>query len=182
MPPRSVSRGQKWLRALVLAINLTPSVVFAQEQPSAPTTVQVALAGYTLAPELSETGVPVLDDAGLPVILRVPLDDSVVTPGDQVLYVITLDNPTEDPALNLQLGAQVAGELLLDPYSITGPEGLVVEWADADTPDLFRPVFETIDGDVVMTADLDALRALRLTLPELAPSDQANIEYTTTLR
>lgn len=174
-----------WLRACILAFALIPAHVIAQTDAPAedpPTSVQVTLFGYTLEPELTETGEPVLDEDGEPVILRVPLDESVVTPGDQVLYVITLDNPTEDPAMNLQLGAQVAAELVLDPFSFAAPEGLVIEWADEETPDLFRPIFEEIDDEQVMTADLDALRVLRLTLPELPPSEQMNIEYTVTLR
>lgn len=176
--------GQKWLLVSLCVVCLTPVALVAKEQDSvtSPTTVQVALAGYTFAPHLTETGAPVLDEAGDPVILRVPLDESIVTPGDQVLYVVTLDNPTTEPAMNLQLGAQVAAELLLDPYSFIGPEGLVTEWADADAPDQFRPIFEEIDGEVVMTADLDALRTLRLTLPELPPSEEVSVEYTVTLR
>lgn len=185
MRPNSGTCSHVWLRACILALVLTPAYVAAQTDIPAedpPTSVQVTLAGYTLALELTDTGEPVLDEDGEPVILRVPLDESVVTPGDQVLYVITLDNPTEDAAMNLQLGAQVAAELVLDPFSFAAPEGLALEWADEESPDLFRPIFEEIDDEQVMTADLDALRALRLTLPELPPSEQMSIEYTVTLR
>lgn len=167
-----------WLAIPGVAQDADP-VAAAQE---APAQVQVTLAGFTLEPALAEDGTPVLDDNGDPVIQRIPLEDSVVTPGDQVLYVITLDNPTADPALDLALGAQVAGELLLDPFSFTGPEGLDIAWADAETPDVYRPLFEEIDGETVMTADLDALRGLRLTLPALAPAAQHNVAYTVTLR
>jgi len=182
MPLDPIVRLPSLLRAILLAIGLAPSVLAAQDQDLAPATVQVSLAGFTLAPDLTETGAPVLDEAGEPVILRLPLDESVITPGDQVVYVITLDNPTEEPAMNLQIGAQVAAELLLDPYSITGPEGLAMEWADEDEPTNFRQVFAEIDGETIMQADLDSLRALRLTLPELLPSGQASLEYTVTLR
>ncbi len=167
MRPNLGTCSHVWLRACILALVLTPSHVAAQTDIPAedpPTSVQVTLAGYTLELELTDTGEPVLDEDGEPVILLVPLDESVVTPGDQVLYVITLDNPTEDTAMNLQLGAQVAAELVLDPFSFAAPEGLAIEWADEDSPDLFRPIFEEIDDEQVMTADLDALRALRLTL------------------
>jgi len=179
------SRGRYWLRGFALAVCLVPAplITLADAQDEAPpTTVQLTLAGYTLAPEMTGDGVPLLDEDGLPVILRVALDESVVTPGDEVLYVITLDNPTEEPAMNLSLDAQVAPEVLLDPFSLFGPEGLHIEWADAETPDLFRPVFEEIDGEQVMTADLETLRTLRLTLPELPPQEQTSIEYTVTLR
>lgn len=182
MPGILWSRRQNWLRSALLAICFAPSVLAAQEQGTTESTVQITLTGFTFAPKLTESGAPALDDAGEPVILRVPLEESFVTPGDQVLYVIALDNQTEAAASNLQIGAQVAAELLLDPYSFVGPDGLLVEWADAETPDLFRPVFEEIDDEIVMTADLDALRALQLTLPQLPPSDQTNVEYTVTLR
>lgn len=185
MRPFSKWRGISLLCLCAFAIWMAPAPAVAQTDATvedAPDTVQVTLAGYTLAPELTETGEPVLDDAGEPVFMRVPLDESIITPGDVVLYVITLDNATDDPAMNLQLGAQIAAELVLDPFSITGPDGLVVEWADGEAPDQFNPVFEEVDGEQVMTADLDALRALRLTLPELPPSDQSSVEYTATLR
>jgi len=185
MRPYSLWRGISFLCLCIIAIWVAHAPAIAQTDASvdaASDTVKVALAGYTLEPELTENGSPVLDDDGKPVISRVPLDESVITPGDVVLYVITLDNPTDDPAMNLQLGAQIAAELVLDPFSITGPDGLVVEWADEENPDQFIPIFEEIDGEQVMTADLDALRALRLTLPELPPSEQSIVEYTATLR
>ncbi|MCC5960815.1 MAG: hypothetical protein JJU08_15890 [Rhodobacteraceae bacterium] len=150
--------------------------------PALPDTVQITLAGYTLTPELTDTGAPVLDDDGAPVMVRVPLDESVVTPGDRVLYVITLDNPTADPALNLSLGASVPAEVVLDPFSFDPAQGVLVQWADAQTPDTFIPLFEEIDAEHVMTADLNALRALRLALPELPPATQMHVEYTVTLR
>lgn len=151
-------------------------------QEAAEPAVVVSMAGVTLVPALDEAGAPLRDDAGNPIILRVPLEDSVITPGDAVLYVITLDNQTGDIATDLQIGAQVAAEVVFDPHSVTGPEGLVLEWADAETPDTFRPVFEEIEGEIVMQADLDMIRALRLTLPALAPGATATIEYAVTLR
>ena len=189
-PNRFASAQRRWWRSLWLftilcLFSAAPGVLVAQDAPEATQTepqVAVTLAGFTLAPALDEDGEPVLDDDGAPVIERVPLADSLVTPGDQVLYVITLDNQTEDPALSITLGAQVAGEVLLDPFSFAGPDGLDIAWADAETPDRFRPLFEEIDGETVMTADLDTLRSLRLTLPELAPEAQFLVEYTVTLR
>lgn len=182
MPEQLTMRSLRWLQFAVFVVCFAPSALIAQDQDEPPSTVLVALAGYTLAPELTETGLPVLDDAGEPVILRVPLDESVITPGDEVLYVITVENPTDAAATNLQLGAQIAVELVLDPFNITGPEGLVSEWADSESPEMFRPFFEEIDGEQVMTADLDALRVLRLTLPELPPSEEFSVEYTAILR
>lgn len=174
---------------MILALIGAPAAVTAQQvAPTATppeevaTTVLVTLEGFTLIPELTEDGAPVLDDAGTPVMIRVPLAESVVTPGDRVLYVITLDNQTADPATDVQLGAQVAAEVELDPFSFTGPDGLEIAWADAETPDVFRPVFEQIDGEEVMTADLEALRRLQLTLPELAPTEQFQVTYFVTLR
>lgn len=183
------SASHRWLGTLLVAIFVAPAALVAQEdvavaEPAAdaPTDVQVSLKGYTFAPALDEEGLPVLDEDGEPVILRVPLAESIITPGDQVLYAITLDNPTEAPAMDLSLGAVVAGELLLDPFSFTGPDGLEIAWADEETPAEFRPMFEEIDGEVVMTADLDALRILRLALPDLAPTEHYSVEYTVTLR
>ncbi|MGY6535546.1 MAG: hypothetical protein ACXIVG_09405 [Pararhodobacter sp.] len=181
MPFSSLS-GQKWSVPVLVAAGLFPLALAAQEQSDPPETVQVALAGFTLEPERTEAGAPVLDDAGRPVMQRIALEDSTVTPGDQVLYVITVDNPTAEPAMNLQLGVQVAAELLLDPYSFTGPEGLAVEWAGAETPDAFAPLFVDIDGETVLQADLDDVRALRLTLPDLPPAGGFSVEYTVTLR
>ena len=188
-PVTHLQRASGRLHGIAVAALLWAAPAFAQGEPvsdvasdETPAQVQVTLAGFTFAPELDEDGNPVLDEDGEPVIIRVPLADSVVTPGDLVLYAITLDNATEEPALDVSLGAQVAGELLLDPFSFTGPDGLEIAWADEETPEDFRPLFEEIDGDVVMTADLDALRILRLTLPELAPSEQYSVEYTVTLR
>lgn len=167
--------------ALVLA-----GASFAQDtapaEDAAEPAVVVAMAGFTLLPAMDEDGAPLLDDDGNPIILRVPLAESVITPGDAVLYVITLENQTADAATDLQIGAQVAAEVLLDPYSVIAPEGLVLEWADAETPETFRPVFEQIEGEIVMQADLDTIRTLRLTLPALDPGAAALIEYTVTLR
>lgn len=163
----------------------TAQVDPAQTDPAATPvadTVQVALSAFTLRPARDAAGAPVLDDAGQPVILRVPLDDSLLTPGEVVLYQIAVENPTDTPALDLALRAEVAAEVVLDPHSIAGPEGLALEWSDAEAPDLFRPLFAVIDGERVMQADLDALRALRLTLPELPPAGRASVEYTVTLR
>ncbi|TVP69908.1 MAG: hypothetical protein EA339_13970, partial [Rhodobacteraceae bacterium] len=141
----------------------------AQDTPAdpPPLSVQVTFAGFTLTPDLSEDGQPVLDEDGQPVMTRLPLDDSVITPGDQVLYVITLDNPTDETATALAVAAQIPATMILDPFSITGPEGLHIAWADEENPTNFRPVFDEIDGQEIMAADLDLLRALRLTLPEL---------------
>lgn len=144
--------------------------------------ISVTIEGFTLVPALAEDGTPALDAQGNPIINRVPLIESVVTPGDAVLYVITLDNPTPDAATDLQVGAKVAAELLLDPYSITGPEGMAMEWSDAEKPEIFRPVFEEIEGETRMQADLETIRNLRLTLPELASEASLQIEYTSTLR
>jgi hypothetical protein len=177
--------SQKWLHIFFAAALLLPAAAAAQVQTGdeeQPSTIMVALAGYTLEPELDEDGVPVLDDDGQPVLLRVPLDDSVIVPGDDVLYVITLSNPTLEVAVNLQLAAQVAPEVLLDPYSFVGPEGFLLEWADIENPDQFRPVFVEIEGETEMQADLEVLRILRLTLPELPPTGEISIEYTVTLR
>ncbi len=182
MPLTFLSSGQEWPVPILVAAGLFPLALAAQDPADTPETVQVALAGFTLEPERTETGALVLDEAGAPVMQRITLDDSTVTPGDQVLYVITVDNPTEEPAMNLQLGVQVAAELLLDPYSFIGPEGLVIDWAGAEAPDAFAPLFVEIDGETVMNADLDDLRALRLTLPKLPPAEEFSVEYTVTLR
>lgn len=182
MTIKPVIHSQKWLHIAVFAIYLPAAALNAQEQPETPDTVQVSLAGYTLEPEMTETGTPVLDDAGQPILQRISLDESVITPGDQMLYVITLENPTEETAMNLQLAVQVAAEVLLDPYSFVGSEGLIIEWADAETPDTFAPLFVEVEGETVLQADLDTLRALRLTLSDLPPSEEVSVEYTVTLR
>lgn len=182
MTIKPAAHSQKWLQMAALAIFLPVAALNAQEQPASADAVQVSLAGYTLAPELTETGTPVLDDAGQPVLQRISLDESLITPGDQVIYVITLINPTEDPAMNLQLGLEVAAELLLDPYSFVGPDGLIIEWANAENPTEFRPIFVEVEGEARVQADLDDLRALRLTLPDLPPAEESSVEYTVTLR
>lgn len=169
---------------LIISMCFTPLQLAAEtEAPAAdPKTVQVTLAGFTVVSKTDESGQPVLDDAGEPVILRIPLDESVVTPGETVLYVIALNNRTDDPATDLALTAKITADVLLDPYSFTAPDELIVAWADRDSPDQFKPLFEEIEGEEVMQADLDTLSALRLTLPELAPAAQSSIEYTVTLR
>lgn len=178
--------GPVFLRPAAIFWGLLTAVVPAQAFGETPgetePSIQVQLEGFTLAPALDAGGTPRLDDSGEPVTLRVPLDESVITPGDQVLYLITVDNPTEEPALDLTLTVQLAAELLLDPFSFAGPEGLVVDWADAENLTEFRPVFVEVDGQTVMQADLESLRALRLTLPELPPSEEFSVEYTVTLR
>lgn len=168
----------------VLLLWGTTEPLAAQDTPAdpPPLSVQVTFAGYTLIPEQSEDGQPVLDEDGQPVMTRLPLEDSVITPGDQVLYVITLDNPMPEPAMGLSVGAQISASLRLDPFSITGPENLGIEWADEENPTNFRPFFDEIEGQDTIAADLDTLRALRLTLPELRPEAQISIEYTATLR
>lgn len=144
--------------------------------------VSVDIAGFTVVQAMAEDGTPLLDDAGNPVMIRIPLAESVITPGDDVVYVITLENQTPDPATTLQIGAQVAAEVLLDPYSVIGPEGLALDWADAESPEVFAPVFVMVEGAPVMQADLDTIRTLRLTLPELAAGAAQIIEYSVTLR
>lgn len=180
--PRSLFPRPKWAVPVLFAAVVFPLAARAQDQSDPPETVRVALAGFTLEPERTETGVLVLDEAGEPIMQRISLDESVITPGDQVLYVITVENPTEAPAMNLQLGVQVAAEVLLDPYSFVSPQDLVLEWADAENPSDFRPIFGVADGETVLEADLDIMRALRLTLPELLPSEEISVEYTVTLR
>lgn len=157
--------------------------------PAAETTealLSVAMAGYTLVPVLGNDGTQARDDQGQPVFQRRPLADSVVTPGDAILYVIRVENNTADPAKNLQIGAQVAPEVLFDPYSVSGPDvqalRMALEWADAETPDQFRPVFVLVDDQPQMQADLATLRALRFHLPVLPVGGMAEIEYTVTLR
>ena len=182
MPLTFLSVGQKWSAPMLVIAGMFPLALAAQDQTDPLDTVQVALAGFTLEPERDATGAPVLDEAGEPVMQRITLDESVVTPGDQVLYVITVTNPTEETAMNLQLGVQVAAEVMLDPYSFVGPENLVLEWADAENLTNFRPIFSVADGEMVLEAELDIMRALRLTLPELLPAEEISVEYTVTLR
>ena len=133
--------------------------------------LSVAIAGFTLLPVMADDGTQARDEAGQPLFQRRPLADSVVTPGDAILYVIRVENSTAEPAENLQIGAQVAPELLFDPYSVAGPDAqalrMALEWADAETPDQFRPVFVLVDGQPQMQADLAKLRALRFHLPFL---------------
>ena len=169
----------------VMALALGGAAVAQDTAPAedaAEPAVVVAMAGFTLVPALDEDGAPLLDEDGNPIILRLPLAESVITPGDAVLYVIALDNQTADIATDLQIGAQVAAEVLLDPHSVIAPEGLAMEWADAEAPETFRPVFEEIEGEIVMVADLETIRTLRLTLPTLDPGATALVEYTVTLR
>lgn len=179
-------RGRFRLPLALAMAGLLAGPLLAQAGPDAvpaePDTVQVTLTAFTLHPERDAAGAPVLDDNGQPVILRVPLQDSALTPGEAVLYVIEVANPTEATAAALTLRAEVAAEVLLDPHSLVGPEGLVTDWSDAEAPDTFRPLFAVIDGERVLQADLDALRALRLTLPDLPPDGRAQVEYTVTLR
>ena len=148
--------------------------------------LSVAIAGFTLLPVMADDGTQARDEAGKPLFQRRPLADSVVTPGDAILYVIRVENSTAAPAENLQIGAQVAPELLFDPYSVAGPDAqalrMALEWADAETPDQFRPVFVLVDGQPQMQADLATLRALRFHLPFLPVGGMAEIEYTVTLR
>ena len=148
--------------------------------------LSVAMAGFTLLPVMADDGTQARDDTGQPLFQRRPLADSVVTPGDAILYVIRVENSTAEPAENLQIGAQVAPELLFDPYSVAGPDAqalrMALEWADAETPDQFRPVFVLVDGQPQMQADLATLRALRFHLPLLPVGGMAAIEYTVTLR
>jgi uncharacterized repeat protein (TIGR01451 family) len=148
--------------------------------------LSVAMAGFTLLPVMADDGTQARDDTGQPLFQRRPLADSVVTPGDAILYVIRVENSTAAPAENLQIGAQVAPELLFDPYSVAGPDAqalrMALEWADAETPDQFRPVFVLVDGQPQMQADLATLRALRFHLPFLPVGGMAEIEYTVTLR
>lgn len=148
--------------------------------------LSVAIAGFTLLPVMADDGTQARDEAGQPLFQRRPLADSVVTPGDAILYVIRVENSTAAPAENLQIGAQVAPELLFDPYSVAGPDAqalrMALEWADAETPDQFRPVFVLVDGQPQMQADLATLRALRFHLPFLPVGGMAEIEYTVTLR
>jgi uncharacterized repeat protein (TIGR01451 family) len=165
-----------------VAASGTAAQTVAPSAAEAEPAIGVAIAGFTLVPALAEDGTPALDDEGNPIINRIPLSESLVTPGDAVLYVITLTNPTADAATDLQVGAHVAAEVLLDPYSITGPEGMGLEWSDSETPEIFRPVFEMVEGEIRMQADLETIRNLRLTLPELAPEASLQIEYTVTLR
>jgi hypothetical protein len=115
-------------------------------------------------------------------MIRVALDDSVIVPGNRIHYAITLENPTPEAATDLALGAQIAPEVLLDPFAITGPEGMALEWSDAEAPDLFRPVFEVVEGETRMLADLEAIRQLRITLPLLVSAEAATITYSVTLR
>jgi uncharacterized repeat protein (TIGR01451 family) len=96
--------------------------------------LSVAIAGFTLLPVMADDGTQARDEAGQPLFQRRPLADSVVTPGDAILYVIRVENSTAEPAENLQIGAQVAPELLFDPYSVAGPDAqalrMALEWAD----------------------------------------------------
>ena len=119
MPDSKLMRMKIPETLALLTTILSPVMLAAQQEPKTDHTMQVAIAGFTLAPLLTETGVAVLDNDDAPVLQRIPLDESVITPGDQVLYVIAVENPTEILAANLQLGVQIAAELLLDPYSRT---------------------------------------------------------------
>lgn len=153
----------------------------AETAPTAPA-LSVTLTGFTLVPVLAEDGTPELDEDGNPVMARVALEDSVIVPGDRIHYEITLDNPTPEAATDLSLGAQIAPEVLLDPFTITGPEDMALAWSDAEAPELFRPVFEVVEGETLMLADLDTIRQLRITLPRLASAEAATIAYSVTLR
>jgi uncharacterized repeat protein (TIGR01451 family) len=168
--------------AIVLILSAAPLIAQVVPNMDAPPTVHVQVEGFTEVPALTDTGGPRLDENGLPVFPRVPVADSIITPGDTVIYVITVENQTEQPAANMSVTAVVAAEVTLDPFSFVYADGVVVTWADTENPNVFRPLFEIVDGDDVMTADLDLLRFLRLQLPELPPANLTRVEYKVTLR
>jgi uncharacterized repeat protein (TIGR01451 family) len=182
------STARKFLpmsRTLFLCLLLAPAQLAAQMAAmtdAPPPIVQVHLEAFTEVPELSETGLPVLDENGAPVMIRLAAAESVITPGDEVIYSITVDNQTDQPATGLLVTALVTEELVLDPFSFAGATDVIITWADQEEPELFRPLFEVIDGADVMVADLDMLRRLRLHLPALKPASQISVEYTVTLR
>jgi uncharacterized repeat protein (TIGR01451 family) len=167
---------------IVLALAMAvppPSPARAQDDPGA---VRIAMAGFSLGIARDEDGEPLVDDDGAPVLIRIPLADSAVTPGDRVVFVIQLDNATDTAASEVTLIARIAAEVLFDPFSLTGPEDLGVAWAHRENPDHFLPLFDEVESTRVLLADLDALNALRLTLPLLAAGSQLSAEYAVTLR
>lgn len=177
------------LPAITVVMALIGTVLSGQtaEPTAAPAPqVVVTMAGHTLVPALGPDGAPLTAEDGSPVMTRIPLIDSVVTPGDRVVYDITLDNQTADAATDLQVGAQIAAEVLLDPFSITGPDGMRLDWApapeDPEIPPAYRPVFVMVEDELQMQADLETIRNLRITIPDLAAGAVATVAYSVTLR
>jgi hypothetical protein len=174
---------------LVAALACAPALALAQEAPALPqeaeeppAQVLARMSAHTLAPELTETGEPVLDEAGAPVFRQVALEDSILVPGETVIFVVTLENPTPDVLEDLVIGAPLAPEVRLDPFSIASIGLLTVEWADVETPDVFSPLFERVDGEDVLQADPDTIAALRLGVAALAPKEALDLSYSVTLR
>jgi hypothetical protein len=93
MPLTFLSSGLKWSVLAVLVAGMFPLVLAAQDQPDLPETVQVARAGFTLEPERTETGAPVLNEVG---------NSFDKHGGEQVLSVITTQ--TANPRLCMDGG------------------------------------------------------------------------------
>lgn len=116
----------------------------------------------------------------LPILL--PITDSVIVPTDKLLYQIRLKNDNDYTLKSLVLNSELTESLELDPESITGPNGLHVEWTSNEKKE-FLPLFVLNNkGEYILNADLDLIRYLRFTLDTLQPSDDIIIEYVVTLR
>ncbi len=169
-----------WVVAVALA--WAPAIADTPEPDAIPEQVQTRITAFTLVPEIAEDGAPVLDGDGAPVFLRVSLEDSVITPGETIVYVVTLANLTPDLVEDLTIHAPLAREILLDPHSIVSDGLLALDWAGEDAPHLFAPLFEVIDGEETLQADPDMIAVLRFSLAALLPGEERDLSYVATLR
>lgn len=104
--------GQKWSVCAVLPESLFPFALAAQYPSDNPETVQIALAGFALEPERTDTGPPVFDRPRQPVKQRIGLHKYLFAQGDKGPSMTTPDNPTKGPAMNPALHLRMAAERL----------------------------------------------------------------------
>jgi len=102
---------------------------------------------------------------------------STAVPGEILTYRIVLDNPDPDPAEAIGMTIPVDPNLRIDPFSITGPDGVATRFSvDGINFSSFEDLWVEKEGERV-PAEAGDITHLKIALTEIPAKSIVSIEY-----
>lgn len=106
---------------------------------------------------------------------------SAAVPGETLTYRITLENSDTQPATDVGMNLPVNANLTIDPFSISGPEGLEARFSvDGEAFLRFSELEVEEDGEA-RPAEARDITHMKIGLSEIPAETSVSVEYDATL-
>lgn len=103
------------------------------------------------------------------------INESPTRPGDLIFYELGIVNPTDEPLENVVLSNDFPGELLLQDGSLSGPEGMRVDYTVIG--DEAEYVLIPTPENESEQPSLDMTETLRVTVPQVPANSRVLVTY-----